>query len=291
MRYPPIPRRSNRASCSPNGSPTRCSIGVSPISRCPTTTRAIDDYTAALRIDALGAKLRAIALYNRGLAYQKSKQPALAIEDFTSALFLDPEFAHAYYSRANVLRESGQYLFALSDYEKALRFNHPQPYLVYYGEALTQKRCSVRWRRRKRSRWRLPPIRPSHRRGEACSPGPWRPSVAENLSPPPDRSTGSITGLGPDQVVRKEILPAAVEPPAELGGNALVQSVSAAGRPEKPGKIFSDRVPEDEWASAERVEVSEAQEPARAVEPVTQKLPKFRRSRPSSRSQRRERWR
>jgi len=101
--------------------------------------KAIDDYTAAVGIDALDAKMRATALYNRALAYQSSKRPALAIEDFTGALFLDPKFAHAYYGRGNVLRDSGQYLFALSDFEKALRYNYPQGYLARFGEALTQE--------------------------------------------------------------------------------------------------------------------------------------------------------
>ena len=101
--------------------------------------KAIDDYTAAIGIDALDAKMRATALYNRALAYQSSNRPALAIEDFTGALFLDPKFAHAYYGRGNVLRDSGQYLFALSDFEKALRYEYPQAYLARFGEALTQE--------------------------------------------------------------------------------------------------------------------------------------------------------
>ena len=46
----------------------------------------------------------------------------MAIEDFTSTLFLDVEFSQAYYSRGNVLRRSGQFLFALSDYEKSLKY-------------------------------------------------------------------------------------------------------------------------------------------------------------------------
>ncbi|MFO0994775.1 MAG: SPOR domain-containing protein [Hyphomicrobiales bacterium] len=104
--------------------------------------KAIDDYTAAIGIDALDAKMRATALYNRALAYQSSNRPALAIEDFTGALFLDPKFAHAYYGRGNVLRDSGQYLFALNDFEKALRYNYPQAYLARFGEALTQEALS-----------------------------------------------------------------------------------------------------------------------------------------------------
>ena len=98
---------------------------------------AIDDYTAALQLDAMTAQLRATALYNRGLSQQKINKQSAAIEDFTSALFLDPAFAHAYYSRGNALQESGQFLFALSDYDKALRNNHPDAARVHYATALT----------------------------------------------------------------------------------------------------------------------------------------------------------
>lgn len=97
---------------------------------------AVADYTAALRIDAMSAKLRAMALYNRGLSFQRLEQPARAEEDFTSALFLDQEFANAYYSRGMVLSGSGQFLFALADFEKALQFKYPDAARVYFGEAL-----------------------------------------------------------------------------------------------------------------------------------------------------------
>ena len=96
---------------------------------------AIDDYTAALRIDALSGKVRALALYNRGLSYQRLERNSLAMEDYTSALFLDVEFSHAYYSRGTLLRDSGQYLFALADFDKALRYDYPDPARVYVAEA------------------------------------------------------------------------------------------------------------------------------------------------------------
>lgn len=101
---------------------------------------AIADYTAAMRIDAMSAKLRALALYNRGLSYQRTQKSALAIEDFTSALFLDSQFAHAYYSRGTLLRDQGQMLFALADFDKALRFNYPDPARVYFAESLTYEK-------------------------------------------------------------------------------------------------------------------------------------------------------
>src|SRR6185436_14501450 len=176
--------------------------------------QAIDDYTAALRIDALGAKLRATALYNRGLAYNKLSQPALAIEDFTSALMLDPEFAHAYFSRATVLRESGQYLFALSDYEKALRFDHPQAYLVYYGEALAHEALN-RPDVAKKSLAKAIVANPSFetaRQKLAMLEG----SGPVGQKPADSIVTASVTQTDNDQVVRKEELPEAIKPPQEL---------------------------------------------------------------------------
>ncbi len=98
--------------------------------------KAIDDYTAALNLDAMTSDLRARVLYNRGLAQQKAQHPALAIEDFTSALLINSSFSYAYLARANALRENGQYLFSISDYERALKYQHPDAAHVYYGEAL-----------------------------------------------------------------------------------------------------------------------------------------------------------
>jgi len=101
--------------------------------------KAIGDYEAALRLDALSAHARAIALYNRGLAWRAKGMAGRAIEDFTSALFLDPYFAQGYYSRANILHGAGQLLFALADYDKALKYGYPQPQRVHLAKALIFK--------------------------------------------------------------------------------------------------------------------------------------------------------
>lgn len=104
--------------------------------------KAIEDYSAAMSSETMPPPLRAVVYYNRGLSQQKLERLAQAIEDFTSALLLDPELAQAYLSRASVLRQSGQYLFALGDYEKALRYSHAEPHLVLYGQALTYEALS-----------------------------------------------------------------------------------------------------------------------------------------------------
>ena len=166
------------------------------------------------RADSRSARgtLRATALYNRGLSQQKLKHPVLAVEDFTSALFLEPEFAHAYYLRGTILRENGQYLFALSDFEKAIRFKHPQAHLVYYGEALTYEALR-----------RPNDAQASFNKAVAANPSfePARsklaqlgalPAVADvAVQPEPELITASITSP-PEQLVRKETLPEAVKP-------------------------------------------------------------------------------
>jgi tetratricopeptide (TPR) repeat protein len=101
---------------------------------------AVDDYSAAMQIDAMSGKLRALALYNRGLSYQRLERNAAAIEDYTNALFLDSQFSHAYYSRGTLLRDSGQHLFALADFDKALRFNYPDPARVYFAQSITYEK-------------------------------------------------------------------------------------------------------------------------------------------------------
>ncbi len=97
---------------------------------------AVSDYSQAIELDALSARIRAVALYNRGLANSKLKRQSAAIDDYTNALYLDPYLSEAFYARANVLREAGQYEYALIDYARATRLNYPHKHLSLYGKAL-----------------------------------------------------------------------------------------------------------------------------------------------------------
>jgi tetratricopeptide (TPR) repeat protein len=99
--------------------------------------KALEDYTSAIKLDALNAKTRAAALYNRGLAHARLKQNFEAVEDFTNALYLDPHLSEAFYSRANVLRDSGQFEYALMDYSRAEQAGYRHPHLTWYGKAVT----------------------------------------------------------------------------------------------------------------------------------------------------------
>lgn len=194
--------------------------------------KAVEDYSAAMNSQTMAPPLRAVVYYNRGLSQQKLGQLAAAIEDFTSALLLDPELAQAYLSRAGVLRLSEQYLFALGDYEKALRYSHAEPHLVLYGQALTYEALSrplLAQNALARAIKVSPDFQPARDKLLALA-GPEAVDLAtDGGSPMLDDSqqaslarqrdellTASLSGVRPDVTAIPTELPAAVEPPQGL---------------------------------------------------------------------------
>ena len=219
--------------------------------------RAIDDYTAAMRIDAMSAQLRALALYNRGLSYQKLDQDSRAIEDFTSALFLDAKFSHAYYSRGVALRDGGQYLFALADFDKAIRFEHPEPARVFFAEALTYEKLQ-----------RPQNAKESLGKALAANAG-YEPAqkrlAALNGIQEPAVPAASADGIA-TATIATNTLPEASAPSAALltdGSTETVVEVGQAGR-----KKITDRVPVEQGQV--RVAVAEPEEKIIAIEPVSE---------------------
>ena len=231
---------------------------------------AIDDYTAALRLDAMSAELRATALYNRALCQQKLQNLTAAVEDFTSALFLDPSFAHAYYGRGNALRDSGQFLFALSDYEKATRYHHPNGAQVFFAEALTYESLK-----------RPDDVRKSLQRALAADPkftqaGNKLAALQGGAVAKPVLVATAPVGGG-QVTVRKPDLPKAVEPTDELLSTGESDPMVTAAVSEPAATKIVDRVPveEERIVAVEPVEdeaapepESMAQEEAVAEEPV-----------------------
>ncbi len=229
---------------------------------------AIDDYTAALQLDAMSAQLRATALYNRGLSHQKLDEQSAAIEDFTSALFLDPTFAHAYYSRGNALNDSGQFLFALSDYEKALRNNHPDSARVYYAQALTYESLKRSGDARKSLELAVaanPNFEQANQKlaalqGNASSDAIKDPILAD--------ASGAVGGK---IVVRKPDFPEAVAPSAEMmDDNAPTDPIETATvetATMEPVAKIPDRIP------TEVAEVPAAEEKIVAIESVDEPTP------------------
>jgi tetratricopeptide (TPR) repeat protein len=222
---------------------------------------AVEDYTAAMRIDAMSGKLRALALYNRGLSFQRLERNGLAIEDYTSALFLDSQFSHAYYSRGTLLRDGGQHLFALADFDKAVRFNYPDLARVHFAEAVTFEKL----RRTKDARNAL-------NKALAVNPS-YEPAIQRLALLDGKQVPGKHAGVSADQIVTAGVspaklkLPEAQSPPA----NMLGEEASQSGQPEvlaatTSRKKIVDRVPV-EVATAKAVPVS-----APAPEPEAEKI-------------------
>ncbi len=223
------------------------------------SAKAVDDYSSALALDAMSAELRATALYNRGLSQQKQGNAPLAIEDFTSALMLNPSFAHAFLSRGNALRESGQYLFALSDYERALKFGHPEPARVYFGEAQTYELLNRPNDMRQMLNSAViadAQFKPAQDKlaslGQQSSNTVDATSDSANTADP--ILTGDVVAVGGSTIIHKPDLPQGVEPPANLTADVAVQADDAVAQNEEPvfskaGKLYNDRLP----ASAEQV--------------------------------------
>jgi tetratricopeptide (TPR) repeat protein len=195
---------------------------------------ALADYDAAIKLNVMAPALRSTALYNRGLAQQKLGNSTNAIEDFTASLLINPKFAQAFYSRANALRDSGQLLFALSDYERALRFNHPDKAKVHYGSA-TAYLALKRPLDAKREFGAALDINPDYgqARAQLVMLGDQNAQAATGADPILTGSVGAYTG---GTAASKPELPAAVELP----------SVLQASFGKKPAQTASSKTIKDE---------------------------------------------
>ncbi len=76
-------------------------------------------------IDSRGEtpKNRAIAFYNRGIAYSDKGDQDRAITEYDQAIRLDPNYVSAYNNRGNSYNRKGEYRRALQDYDKALQLD------------------------------------------------------------------------------------------------------------------------------------------------------------------------
>jgi tetratricopeptide (TPR) repeat protein len=78
--------------------------------------RAIEDFTKAIEL----YPEYALAYSNRGLAWSAIKRFDLAIKDFTRAIEIKPDFAVAYMNRGVAYKVTGSVKQALADFDKAL---------------------------------------------------------------------------------------------------------------------------------------------------------------------------
>ena len=77
--------------------------------------RAINDYDTAVRLDPNDA----ITYYNRGLAYDDMGEPRRAVEDYDMAISIDPAFGLAYLFRGAALGQLGRMDEARADINRA----------------------------------------------------------------------------------------------------------------------------------------------------------------------------
>jgi Tol biopolymer transport system component len=80
---------------------------------------AIDEYSEALRLHPNYFE----ALYNRGIAYRMRLEPDNAIADFDAAIKLKPTDADSYFQRGETYFSTGDNFSALLDFNAAIRLN------------------------------------------------------------------------------------------------------------------------------------------------------------------------
>lgn len=84
------------------------------------SANAVVSFTEALKDTGLSNDRRASLLNDRGVAYMRSGQPKLAIDDFNQAAQLFPEYAAIYNNRGNLLLSLGLVKEAIKDFDRAL---------------------------------------------------------------------------------------------------------------------------------------------------------------------------
>ncbi len=82
--------------------------------------QAIATYTEALKDTGLANDRRATILNDRAVAYSRTGQIKLALDDFNRAVQLFAEYPAAYNNRGNLLLSAGQYAEAVKDFDRAI---------------------------------------------------------------------------------------------------------------------------------------------------------------------------
>ena len=69
--------------------------------------------------------------FNQGIEYRRQGNNDSAMEEFTNAIELDPEYYFAYYNRALVYYQSGKLESSLADYTKAIELHPDNAYWTF----------------------------------------------------------------------------------------------------------------------------------------------------------------
>jgi tetratricopeptide (TPR) repeat protein len=90
--------------------------------------KAIEAYTKAIALDPNYA----YAYNNRGVTYGKKGQYDRAIEDYNRAIAINPNYAEAYRNRGVAYYEKGQYDRIIEDYNKVIALNPNDAYAYHF---------------------------------------------------------------------------------------------------------------------------------------------------------------
>ena len=94
---------------------------------------ALQDFSEAISSRSLLGQEQSAAFYDRGVTFDELQRPNEAIDDYTSALRLEPRLAAALNNRANALRGLGRLAEARRDYETSIAAGNPNPEYPDYG--------------------------------------------------------------------------------------------------------------------------------------------------------------
>ena len=100
---------------------------------------SVDDCNAALESRALPKKDRIATLINRGVVFNHRKNYTAAFADFETALALDSEVSAAYVNRGNSYFATQEVDLAIDDYTTALQMNPRNPYIAHYNRGLANE--------------------------------------------------------------------------------------------------------------------------------------------------------
>jgi tetratricopeptide (TPR) repeat protein len=81
--------------------------------------RAIQDYSKAIELNPNYTE----AYYNRGIVFTNENNYDRAIQDYSKAIELNPNYTEAYNNRGNIFKNNKNYDRALEDYNKAIELN------------------------------------------------------------------------------------------------------------------------------------------------------------------------
>ena len=103
---------------------------------------AIHFLTRAIRSGDLSLEVLAHAFYNRGIAHGEMAEYERALENYTTAIGLAPDFAAAYNNRGVIHGRKGAYESAIADYSAAIRLA-PDDVTAYENRAIAYARTGA----------------------------------------------------------------------------------------------------------------------------------------------------